>query len=154
MKYQIRSYSCGSATIVNALKLLNTDIPETEVIKLANTNKEEGTPEPDMLRAIKKLGFAVGTHEDKSWQKSWRWLQDSIKKGQPVILAVDNWGHYVNVLANFSTQKVILFDPAGSIKPQVKKENGIFVLSKKELKERWLNNEENLYFGLCIKEKN
>lgn len=143
MKYQELDYSCGPASIINALRCFGIKKTEKQILKTSNTNSANGTSEEDMIRVLTGLGFHIKKHEQSNLDKAWRWLRNRLKDG-PVIISVNNWQHYVAVIGRIG-ERVIIFDSGGP-----NKENGVKIFSKKELKKFWYHRSERLYTGLAL----
>lgn len=145
MKYQQLPYSCGPASIVNALRCFGIRKAEKTIRKTSNTNIKNGTSEDDMIRVLTDLGFDVNKHEQGQYAKAWKWLHNRLKDGNPVIISVRNWSHYVAAIGIIG-DKIIIADPDYGNK----KENGVLVLNKRRLKKFWYHSGEKLYTGLAI----
>lgn len=144
MKYQELNYSCGPASIVNALRSLGIKKTEKSIRKTSNTNPKNGTSEEDMIRVLTDLGFRIRKHEQGQFVKAWKWLHNKLKSGSPVIISVRNWQHYVAAVGIIG-DRIIIADSAG---PNA--ENGILILDKAQLKKFWYHKREKLYTGLAI----
>jgi len=145
MKYQQLPYSCGPASIVNALRCLGVRKAEKTIRKTSNTNPKNGTSEEDMIKVLTDLGFRISKHEQGKFDKAWKWLHSRLKDGNPVIISVRNWQHYVAAIGIIG-EKIIIADPDYANK----KENGILILNKRRLKKFWYHTNEKLYTGLAI----
>ncbi len=147
MKFQSLDYSCGPASVINALRCLGIRKTEKQILKVSNTNCKNGTDEKDMIRVLTDLGLRVIKHEQGNLAKAWKWLNNRIKDGNPIIISINNWAHYVTVIGAIG-DRVIIFDPDGKGIPG--KENGVYVLNKRQLKKKWLHTTQKLYTGLAI----
>lgn len=145
MKYQQLPYSCGPASIVNALRCFGIRKAEKTIRKTSNTNPKNGTSEEDMIRVLTHLGFTVNKHEQGQYVKAWKWLHNRLKDGSPVIISVRNWSHYVAAIGLIG-DRIIIADPDYGNK----KENGVLVLNKRQLKKFWYHTGEKLYTGLAL----
>lgn len=144
MIFQELDFSCGPASIVNALRCLGYKKTEKSILKISNTNSQNGTSEEDMVRVLMSLGFEVKRHEQGNFEKAWKWLCKQLKNGNPVIISVKNWQHYVAVIGVIG-EKIIITDSGD------RNENGILVLDKLKLKRFWHNRIEKLYTGMAIR---
>ena len=149
MDFQSKNYSCGAAAFVAALYSLGRVIRESAVRKRAGTNKEEGTSEEGLFKAAAYYGYECKRYKSKSEDASWRWLLRSLKKGNPVILCVEQWEHWVAAVGIFG-DGVIVFDPSNVKGPR--KHFGIKFLSKEKLKNIWgyKENHENYFYSIKI----
>ena len=146
MKFQQLPYSCGPASIINALRCFGIRKAEKTIRKTSNTNTKNGTSEEDMIRVLTNLGFRVNKHEQGQYAKAWKWLHNKLKDGNPVIISVRNWSHYVAAIGIIG-DKIIIADPDGS---STKSENGVLVLNKRRLKKFWFHTNQKLYTGLAV----
>ena len=132
MKYQTRSYTCGPAAAVNALRLYGLQVPELQLAKLAGTTSE-GTDEKGLMRALRKLGAAPTAV----------WLTSTVRRrvqaGIPVIIHLDEELHWVVVIGLLG-DSLIAFDSWKS-KSNVE-ENGVRVIPPEELGGK--------VFGICV----
>lgn len=134
MRYQLRPWTCGPASVRNALRCFGHKVSELKIRQYTNTTQEEGTSEEGVLNAIRKLGYTASEFHNDSNQEAWEWLLENLAEGNPVILCLDAWQHWataVGVLGN----RVVLVD--SSDLRNNKAENGVCLLSKKELLWRW-----------------
>lgn len=146
MKFQQLPYSCGPASIINALRCFGIRKAEKTIRKTSNTNTKNGTSEEDMIRVLTDLGFHVKKHEQGRYPKAWKWLYNRLKDGSPVIISVRNWSHYATAIGVIG-DKIIIADPDGG---SAKSENGILVLNKRRLKKFWYHINQKLYTGLAL----
>lgn len=133
MKYQTRSYTCGPAAAVNALRLYGLQVPEAHVAKLAKTTSD-GTDEKGLMRALRKLGAAPTAV----------WLTSTVRRrvqaGIPVIIHLDEELHWVVVIGCLG-ENLIAFDSQRSVSNQ--EENGVRVITPAEL--------GGTVLGICVK---
>jgi len=145
MKYQELPYSCGPASIINALRCFGIKKAEKTIRKTSNTNPHNGTSEEDMIRVLTGLKFCVRKHEQGQYSKAWKWLYNKLKSGSPVIISVRNWQHYVAAIGIIGN-RIIIADPDYGDK----EENGILIFDKAKLKKFWYHTREKLYTGLAL----
>ncbi len=107
---QSTEYSCGAAALQAVLRYWGKDLEEPELIQLLHTSPETGTYVGDIVRVARGLGMKAEMKENVSLSD----LQDSLKKGIPVIVCGQAWrsredsdksvqedwedGHYIVVL--------------------------------------------------------
>lgn len=132
MKYQTRSYTCGPAAAVNALRLYGLQVAEAHVAKLAKTTSD-GTDEKGLMRALRKLGAAPTAVGRTST------VRKRVRAGIPVIIHLDNELHWV-VAIGLLGDSLIAFDSQRTISNQ--EENGVRVITPKELGGK--------VFGICV----
>lgn len=149
MRFQETEYSCGAASVVNALRALGKRVTEREVRKLADTD-HNGTDEVGVMQALRAYNYQASEYISKSRHVAWRWLCGAISQGSVAIICVDQSQHWVVVIA-IATDRVILID---SSRTQANiRENGIHVLSKNRLMARWKNGHKpgnNIYEAICV----
>jgi ABC-type bacteriocin/lantibiotic exporter with double-glycine peptidase domain len=133
MKYQTRSYTCGPAAAVNALRLYGLQVPEAHVAKLAGTTPE-GTDERQLMRALRKLGCSPTA----VWRTST--VRKRVLAGTPVIIHLDEELHWVAIIGCLG-DSLIAFDSWKS-KSNIE-ENGVRVITPEEL--------GGNVFGICVK---
>ena len=133
MKFQTRSYTCGPAAAVNALRLYGLHVPEAHLAKLAGTTSE-GTDERQLMRALRKLGCSPTA----VWRTST--VRKRVQAGTPVIIHLDAELHWVVVIGCLG-DNLIAFDSQRTISNQ--EENGVRVITPEEL--------GGTVFGICVK---
>ena len=126
LRSQKAGNDCGPTCFANALNLLGYDITTYQANKLCNLQKD-GTDSLDLSRAFKRYGFSIEERTHYSKNKAWSWLIEDTKKGLPVIISVDNDGHWLLVL-RAGRKTIQIFDPSDKIISQI---------SYKEMIERW-----------------
>ena len=132
MKFQTKSFTCGPAAAVNALRLYGIIVPELHVAKLAGTTSE-GTDERGLMRGLRKLGCRPSTTSLTST------VRKRVLAGTPVIIHLDEELHWVVVIGVLGTN-LIAFDSDRSKGNQ--EENGVRVISSEELGSK--------VFGICV----
>lgn len=120
MKYQTRSYTCGPAAVVNALRLYGVEVAELHVSKLAGTTPEEGTDDRRMMKALRSLGCKPSVVALTST------IRKRLARGVPVIIHIDEEEHWVTLLGTLG-ESFIAFDSWKS-KDNLR-ENGVRVIT-------------------------
>ena len=149
MKYQKDPYSCGAAAIVNALRCFGRKVSEMKVRSFSNTTSD-GTDEKGILNALKSLKFEGKSFELSDKNEALKILRTALNKGNPSILCIQQSQHWVTVvgMADNGT-KFIVADPAKTVRNLA--ENGVYVLSKKELLKTWQwLPVEKPFFGIVV----
>ena len=123
MKYQTRSYTCGPAAVVNALRLYGLQVPELRVSTLAHTTSD-GTDERGLMRALRALGCKPRA------VKLTAKIRNSILAGIPLILHLDSELHWV-VICGCLGQNFVVFD--SSRNQQNQEENGVRILTPEQI---------------------
>ena len=145
MRFQARKYSCGAASVVNALRCYGRRVSEDTVRRVAGTNFD-GTDEDGIFLALSYYGFEGIPLSTNRKKIAWEWLKQNLIEGAPVILCVDDWSHWV-VVTGVLGDRVILVDPERT--SHNKKENGTHVLKKDRLMRRWVTRCSELY-GIAV----
>lgn len=134
----MKGWTCGPASVKNALMAFGTNVSEPSIRRVANTIKKEGTDEKGIIAAIRHYGFSATEWRSNKKNISWKWLHEQLQSGKVVIMCFDNWDHWVVALGSVGNTGVTIFDPSNYV--YNKKENGTYVLNKKNLIYRWYNN--------------
>ena len=134
MELQERGYSCGPAALRAALYILGHNITEASLRKLAGTTPD-GTDEKGIIRAVTTFGHKTREHNSDSLKRSWGWLKNTVSRGNPVLLCVDGWSHWVAVIGRIGG-KILVFDPDSS-PGRKKRYSGLEVYNEQDLGLRW-----------------
>lgn len=149
MRFQKTCYSCGAASIVNALKCFGRNVDERKIRSLASTTAEDGTDDEGILTALDILGFNSTVFSSEKRRESLMLLKASLDEGMPVIIVSDSDTHWMTVVGRLGN-KFLVFDPQRTIRNI--KENGISVLGERELFRRW-NVGSSGHYGIAVKKK-
>lgn len=146
MRFQKEPGHCGVTVIANALRCFGKKVSEKKIRALTNLD-EEGVDEVGIKKALEELGF-LGI-EFTPGTKAAALL--SLGNQFPSIICVDNWNHWVLLLGKVQ-DRYILIDSSRTVKNT--SENGIHVVSEKELLKRWKNKGEAVpFFGIHVVSK-
>lgn len=146
MRYQSKTWSCGPSAVINGARALGIKIPELVVRRACKTTKLQGTDEFGLIHGLKELKYTVLEYTSKSKKEAVNWLTGSLMNTQPVILCVDSWSHWVVVIGKIG-HRFILIDSTKTI--QNVKENGVHVLTPKQLMRRWVS-KEGIIYGIAM----
>jgi ABC-type bacteriocin/lantibiotic exporter with double-glycine peptidase domain len=146
MNFQLRKGVCGPAAIVNSLRCFGVRVSQKRVIKLAGTDEDTGTDEYGILSALTALGFSGTPYAGKTKTDALTWLTHALGSG-PVIICVNNWDHWVTVIAK-SVDKYVVIDSSNTL--HNKRENGVHVYSSRELVKKWFNTKEMCLYAIAI----
>lgn len=146
MHFQKTCYSCGAASIVNALKCFGRNVSERKCRSLAGTSAEDGTEESGILSAIDALGYRSAVFSSEKKKESLQFLRQCLDDGKPVIIVSDRDTHWMTVVGRLG-KRFLVTDPARTIASI--KENGIHVLGEKELFIRWTLGNDG-HYGIAI----
>jgi len=142
MRAQQRNYTCGLAAVANALECLGIKRTQQQIGKLCYSDPMNGTSEIEIQRALLACGAHVDEWEHKQAPRSWDWLFTRLFAGQPVILCVDDFQHWVTAVGLLG-QSVIVFDPALGA--------GLRIYQKKGLLTRWrLGSGGPSFYGFAV----
>jgi hypothetical protein len=126
-KKQKTRYSCGAASPKYALTFLGQTVGEKELLKASGTTAR-GIDENGIVRAARRYGCVAVMRSFRSFPVAYRHLIRYVQSGQPSILCVDNWKHWVTA-AGGSRRGIALFDPGS---PRV-----AVLLQSSRLRTRW-----------------
>lgn len=151
MERQQRGFSCGPAAARAALYVLGHTVTEAALRRWAKTTTY-GTDESGMLRAIAHYGHKGREYQADSSKRSWGWLKQTLGRGRPVLLCVDQWDHWVTAVGRLGHQ-VLIFDPLPS-EGRRKKYSGLEVYSEQEFISRWAYEDEEsgkrTFYGISV----
>lgn len=145
MRYQKVSYSCGAAAVVNVLQCFGKRVPERIIRARAGTCFEIGTPESGIIKALRSFG-----HETESLNTSYFpifKLNAAIKDGNVAIICTEDLQHWATVIGKVRDSFIII--DSSNTKKNVK-ENGVWVLTPKQLKRLWKSRTKRFY-GIIVK---
>ena len=153
MKYQTTPYSCGAAAVVNALRCLGKKVPERVIQKISFTSEKNGTDEHGIIAALRSLGFD-GSPFNGSFDDAFAELESELGEGYPVILCTWDMQHWVTAIGKLGKYpgngtKIVIFDPSRS--KSNKGENGVKILTRKQLKKSWKSRDGKFYGIACFK---
>lgn len=117
MILQDEKNGCGAAALTNALAALGQQLPQDAAKKLAGTS-HEGTTDKGMVKALRTLGHVPCNIREANAGIAWVTLRGHLAEGHPVLLAVDDWDHWV-VAVGLIGSRVIVVDSADGAVVQV-----------------------------------
>jgi hypothetical protein len=124
---QDKEYSCGAASLRYALTFLGKTVEEKDLRKASRTTAN-GTDESRLAKAAWRYGCEATLRNYRRFPAAFRSLTRYVQNGQPCILCVDNWMHWVTV-AGANRNGAALLDPYAA---------GVATIVKPEsLKRRW-----------------
>jgi hypothetical protein len=107
---QDKDYSCGAASLRYALTFLGKTVDEKDLRRASQTTFWHGTDESGIAKAARRYGCEAILRNYRRFPTALRSLVRYVQSGQPCILCVDNWMHWVAV-AGANRNGVALFDP-------------------------------------------
>ena len=146
MKFQQSTYTCGPASIRNALRALGKKVSELKVRQYSSTTKEDGTNPECMCNAIAGLGYVARDFSTYNSAEAINWLTGALANSQPIILSVDDEEHWIVSIGRIG-DRFILIDSTRT--KANKAENGVHVVSKRQLLKRWKSKAKEFY-GIAV----
>lgn len=148
MRYQDKPWSCGAAALVNAARVLGKRVAESRARTLAGTTEHNGTAEDGLIIAVRELGLTATQHHSSDVAAAWSFVRANVLDGHPCLICIDQWNHWVTVVG-MAGDRVLVVDPANTAKNMA--ENGILVLSRRELTKRWrCKGEAEPFYALSV----
>ena len=95
---QPNKWQCGPFALKHALIMLGRIVDENEVSRIAGTHWWSGTDEIKLARAAKAYDCELKLIRRKQGLQAKRELLLALKRGQPCILCVDQWNHWITVV--------------------------------------------------------
>lgn len=124
---QPNSYECGPFALKHALGIMGVFANERFLGALAGSTTD-GTDERQLARAAARLGYALPTVRVTDAAAARTALENELDRGRPVLACVDQWQHWIAIVARDGDGFVIL-DSA---------ERAVFrVLEWRDLRDRW-----------------
>src|SRR5512133_1355979 len=108
-RQQDKDYSCGAAALRYALTFLGRSVAEKDLRRASQTTFW-GTDEGGIVKAARHHGCEAVIRNYRHFPAAFRSLIRYVQNGQPCILCVDDWMHWVAV-AGANRDGVALFDP-------------------------------------------
>ncbi len=131
---QPNSYECGPFALKHALLVLGVFESERRLAHLAGTDSR-GTDESQLARAANRLGFELPTVRAHDAGEGRALLCEWLGAGNPVLLCVDQWEHWITVVGEADGRVVVL----DSAVPGV-----VHVVDWEALRSRWAYREGGL----------
>jgi len=110
MKYhkQETNFSCGASAIRNVFKAFGVSLTEKYLRKLLGTDSK-GTDEFSLLMIGEDYGFKTKEVKSKSIEVFKRKVIKDLKDGYKLILAVDNYSHWIAVM-EYKDRRIEIID--------------------------------------------
>lgn len=125
---QPNDFTCGPFALKHALLSLGKLVEGEHLAKLAGTHWWSGTNEVKLARAARANDCELPLIRKRSADKARRKLNEVLARRVPVLLCVDDWGHWITVVRHDQGNYVIIdsnLDPV------------IDVLTWPQLRRRW-----------------
>jgi hypothetical protein len=131
---QPNKWQCGPFALKYALVMLGMIVDETKISRLAGSHWWAGTDEIKLARAAKAYDCTMQFIRRTDSHRAQRDLLLALKRGQPCLLCVDGWGHWITVIGA-ERNKFIFIDSSKA--PVVRVEEW------RTLQKRWLYTERD-----------
>ncbi len=146
------SPNCGPVSLCNALRCFGVWLTEERAVQLCGTS-EDGTDERDLMRALGLLGVQSWELTEYSRGAAQQMLMAAIRCGEPCVIAIDDYGHWVSVIGNLGHDRVVVVDSTNE--GDNPDELGTWVISLDELCDRWecspeVAGDDAPFYGLCL----
>jgi ABC-type bacteriocin/lantibiotic exporter with double-glycine peptidase domain len=142
---QETEFSCGPASIRNCLLSMNYKVSERKIRKLAGSDKNNGTNEKKLIRALRALDFKYKEFHNRSESAFKQRVIYNLKKNNRLIILTDHEDHWISVI-DYQYKHLHVIDPN---EKRIRKE-----LTPKELSKWCLNfnkkTKETYYYGIII----
>lgn len=139
MRFQSQPGKCGAASVRNALACFGRSIPDR---RIRVETDENGDTHLSLIAAIREWGFTATEYTGQSASEAFRWLKACLHEGRPVIICVDDLGHWICVIGILG-DRVNVFDSSNTVANM--RECGVHVMSKVALKRRWRG-----WYGIAV----
>lgn len=101
---QFDSYSCAVHAVYTIFRHFNFKTGYKEIMKRLETTVD-GTDTPQIVRLFIDEGFKVHINTNATIED----IYDAVKKGQPAIITINEWEHWI-VVYGFSSNRVFVID--------------------------------------------
>lgn len=106
---QPNSWQCGPFALKHGLLALGLFAHEDELARLAGSSERDGTDEVGLGRAARALGCDLEVLRCRTAESARGTLTRQLARGVPVLLCIDQWDHWVTVVAERDGE-FVLFD--------------------------------------------
>jgi len=107
-------YLCGPSALQRAFRQYGVRLSQARIEEACGIEGDEGAGDEEIHRGILHFGFTFDNYETDIWNEGMSWVDDCITRGQPILLCVDDWSHWVCVygaLGSRGTMRYNVFDP-------------------------------------------
>lgn len=151
MRFQETSYSCGAAAILNVARCFGKRIPERVARSIAETTPD-GTDEDGIINALATLGLEGKKFSEQYFDSAIEYIRKNLNasNGYPSIICTQNMQHWVVIIGGTDNYERYIIIDSSRTKRNLK-ENGIQILSKKELRKIWQERgTPTSFFGITV----
>lgn len=149
MRFQQTDYSCGAAAVINVALCFGKRLPERSVRAIAETTPEQGTDEAGIIKALAIFNLVGVAFEETDLDVAVGRLQTQIYNREPAIICTQQLQHWIAVIGAVADRFIIIDSSRTKVNLR---ENGVRVLTIKELKKTWRARGDR-YFGILIRPK-
>jgi ABC-type bacteriocin/lantibiotic exporter with double-glycine peptidase domain len=107
---QETKFTCGPASVRNSLVAMGYTFSERKIRNLAGTNRNNGTSEKKIFKALHALGFRYKEFHNKSDRAFKQRITYNMKKGNKLIVLTDHEDHWISVV-DYSNKILEVVDP-------------------------------------------
>ena len=125
---QPNDYACGPFALKHALVTLGRLVDEDKIALIARTHWWSGTDEIKLARAARAFDCDLPILRTRDSRRAKRMLLDHLRRRIPVLLCVDDWGHWITAVRYEGSRFVVIdsnLDPV------------LNLLSWAQLEKRW-----------------
>jgi ABC-type bacteriocin/lantibiotic exporter with double-glycine peptidase domain len=142
---QETKFTCGPASIRNALLALGFIYSERRLREIAGADMRHGTSEKKIRKTLRHLGFKFKEFQNKTEAAFKQRLTYHLKRGNKLIILTDHEDHWISAV-DYENKYVTVIDPE---QKRVK-----IHLTPKALSKWCLNfnkrNKETYYYGIIV----
>jgi len=106
---QPNRWQCGPFALKHALLALGRFAHEDELARLAGSSELSGTDEKGLTRAARVLGCDLGFVRHKHADAAREALTETLSRGVPTLLCLDQWEHWVTAVS-VQGDRFVVFD--------------------------------------------
>jgi|SRR5579863_4301731 len=106
---QRNKWACGPWALRHCFLKWGLDVDPYDLAKMCKSTRGGGTDERKMERGTRLVGGHYRTIDVESASEAKRQIERLLRKGLPLILSVEKWGHWVACL-HHSSKGYLIFD--------------------------------------------
>ncbi|MCI0448301.1 MAG: cysteine peptidase family C39 domain-containing protein [Chlorobi bacterium] len=107
---QETKFTCGPASVRNSLLAMGYAFSERRIRELAGSDREKGTSEKKIKKALKHLGFRYKEFYNKTESAFKQRVKYNLKKGNKLVILTDHEDHWVSAI-DYENKYVTVIDP-------------------------------------------
>jgi ABC-type bacteriocin/lantibiotic exporter with double-glycine peptidase domain len=134
---QSTQYTCGPASVVNALLALGDDSgTERDLDTATGCDPIKGTQANGLKRGLKVWGDRSRPSTYKSRSAAWRGLLSAIRAGDPCVVVVEQGEHWATVIGLLGNRVLVADSGKGEL---------VLSYSREEFLDHWLGHDKRYY---------